>query len=240
MDENTVVTNAAIEETPQADAAVVDEQPTETVDTPQAETPTDAEPQADAADRLFTRQEFDEAVRRKAEYIQRGVQNDPMYQVAKALADQIGGDPKEAAQKLLSDQIDRRAKELAENPEELAKAFLRRQIPQAPPPPEDATQHRAVQIASEIKQLHDAGQLPQGFNLENFVKADPDFLRNVEEFGARAAIKIATLSASPNKNLPQSTRPANNAQPAPVDYTKMSSKEFAEHREKMLKKARGW
>ena len=66
MEENTVVTNAAIEETPQADAAVVDEQPTETVDTPQAETPTDAEPQADAADRLFTRQEFDEAVRRKA------------------------------------------------------------------------------------------------------------------------------------------------------------------------------
>ena len=239
MDENTVVTpNDAVEiETPQADAVTVDEQPAETVDDTPVEAP--AKPQADAVSKLFTKPEVDEMIRRKAEHIKRGMESDPLYQVALAFASYMGGDPKEAAQKLMDEQINRRAKELADNPEELAKAFLTRQI--APPQPQaEDTQQKAMQIAAEIKHLGDTGQLPSGFNLENYVKADPDFLRNVEEFGAKAAIKIASSSVNPNKNLPQSTRPANNAQPAPVDYTKMSSKEFAEHREKMLKKARGW
>lgn len=234
MDENTVVMNDAIEtETPQADVVVVDEQPTELVESqPQTEA------QADTVSKLFTKKEVDEMVRRKAEFMKRGMENDPLYQVARAFASHMGGDPKEAAKKLMEENIDRRAKELASNPEELAKTFLRERMPQQPQ--EDDTQQKATRIAAEIKNLGDTGQLPSGFNLENFVRADPDFLRNVEEFGAKAAIKIASSSVNPNKNLPQSTRPASNAQPAPVDYTKMSSKEFMEHREKMLKKARGW
>lgn len=236
MDENTVVTNDAVEiETPQADAGAVDEQPIETVE----EAPIEAPQQADAAERLFTKKEVDEMIRRKAGLIEHGITSKPMYQAVKALSEQLGGDPNAAAQKLLEDQINRRAKELAENPEEFAKAFLQRQIPQAPPQ-EDETQQKARRIAQELAQLNNDGQLPSGFNLDNYVKADPDFLRNAEEFGAKAAIKIASLTANPNKNLPQSTRPASNAQPAPADYTKMSTAEFWENEKKIEQKARGW
>lgn len=245
MEENTVLSNATDIQTPQADAAAVGEVNVNDLYNeamPQGETVVeqDAQPaqQADAApERLFTRQEFDEAVRRKAEYLQKGIQNDPYYQAGRALAQKYGNmNPMEAAQKLIQENVEARAQELAQNPQELARQLLMQQIPQMPQV--NMVQEQARQIAADLKAMHDLGELPEGFNLDAYAQAYPNFISDAKEYGARAAVKIAAANIqaqqlSQNRALPQSTRPNNNAQPEPIDFKRMTSAQFADFERRM-------
>jgi len=223
MDENTVLTDATVEETEVLETAQADAAPDgegvvqETVEVEQADA---------APERLFTKQEFDEAVRHKSKFLQKGLENDPYYQVAKALANQYGDmDPKEAAQKIIQDHIDKKAEELAKDPQALAKEVLKQRIPQ----PVDMAQYEARRIAADLNALHTAGELPQNFNLGEYIKACPTFLSDASEYGVKAAIKIASTQIAAiqrNQSLPQPTRPTNSAQPSPPNFKKMSAKDF--------------
>lgn len=231
--ENTVLENATDIQTPQADAAPVGEvSVNELLGKPVEQT---EQPQADAAPQMFTKQEFDEAVRRKSEYLQRGLQNDPYYQAGRALAQKFGDiDPMEAAQKLIQENVEARAQELAQNPQELAKQLLMQQIPR----PVNMVQEQARQIAADLKMMHDMGELPEGFNLDAYAQSYPNFIQDAKDYGARAAVKIAASAIQAqqllqNQSLPQSTRPNNNAQPEPPDFQRMTSAEFADFEKRM-------
>lgn len=219
----------ALDMTEQADAAPVEEAANEAQEIMVEQSVPGTEARADSAEQMFTRQEVDDMIRRKSEFFKRGMENDPAYQLGKSLLNQYHDmTPAEAYQKALQEQTDRRAKELAENPEEMAKAFLRQQNPQ---PRSETVESRAGRLASEIRTMELNGQLPQNFNLEQYVAAYPDFITDAEQYGVRAAVKMAGMSMAPK--LPQSTRPQNVAQPQSVDVSKMTSKQFADFEAKV-------
>lgn len=230
-------------ETMQADAAPAEEVEllgaTETQETGVSEPGT--EQQAAAAPELrYTQEEFDEAVRRKAEYIQRGLRNDPIYQYAQSLVNQYATDgvsPQEAIARAQAAQREQLIAELSADPKRMAEFVLNRpQATDATRP--DNLQARSARLASELKTMEVQGALPQNFQLETYKNADPELFTNAEQLGWRAAIKIAEAKMSapvpvaspvvPPVRLPQSTRPTNNAQPSAIDFSRMDSKKFAE------------
>lgn len=247
MEENMTVSMDALGselETVQADAV-----PTEEVEllgaTESQETGVSApgtEPQAAAAPELrYTQEEFDEAVRRKSEYIRNGLKNDPIYMYAQSLVNQYATDgttPQEAIAKAQAAQREQLIAELSADPKRMAEFFLNQQQTMAAPNP-DTIQAKAARLASELKTLEVQGVLPQNFQLEAYNNADPELFVNAEQLGWRAALKIAEAKMSvaapqpvaapaPAPVLPQSTRPTNSAQPSSIDFGRMDSKRFAE------------
>lgn len=241
-------------ETPVADtqedvvsvADLMDPVSEETQGETQAET---LEPQADAAQRTYTKQEFDDEVRRRAAYIKKGTEEqyrreleaDPYYNMgrkfAAAEAAKAGKKPYEVLPDVEKNFMERQAKELAENPEALAMSFLNAQVPRPAP---DIGRQTAAGIARDLGNLMDAGVLPRNFDLQQVVAANPGFLQDCAQFGVGATIGRMQQAyqeqqqvAARNNSLPQSTRPGHNEQSGRIDYSNMSSDEFAKVQERI-------
>ena len=247
MEENiTVYENAPdseMEMTP-ADGEFVGEESYASENTEQemVESAPGAEARADnAPERLFTREEFDEAVRRKSEYIRNGLKNDPIYQYAQSLVNQYsanGVSPQEAIEKAKAAQREQLIAELSADPKRMAEFFLNQQQMQYAPPPQSNVDAKAARLASELKTLEVQGALPKNFQLEAYNNADPELFSNAEQYGWKAAIKIAdakmgvanTAAVAPQPvRLPQSTRPTNSTQPAPPNFRKMTREQFEKY-----------
>lgn len=243
MEENFAVYEDALDsgmETMQADAASVEEvdYAAEQVEQEMVVSEPGTETQADTApERLFTREEFDEAVRRKSEYIKSGLKNDPIYQFAQSLVNRHmaeGVSPEEAIAKAKAEQEEQLIAELSADPKRMAEFFLKhQQQPMYAPQPQNDLQARSARLASELKTLEVQGALPQNFQLETYKNADPELFVNAEQYGWKAAMKIAeakmAVPAPAPVRLPQSTRPTNTAQPAPLNFRKMTPEQFAKY-----------
>lgn len=200
------------------------------------------EPQAAAAPELrYTQEEFDEAVRRKSDYIRNGLKNDPIYQFAQSLVNRHmaeGVSPEEAIAKAKAEQREQLIAELSADPKRMAEFFLNQQQPMSAPQPQNDLQARSARLASELKTLEVQGALPQNFQLETYKNADPELFVNAEQYGWKAAMKIAEAKMAsvvptqpipaPAPVLPQSTRPTNSAQPSTIDFSRMDTKRFNE------------
>lgn len=199
------------------------------------------EPQAAAAPELrYTQEEYDEGVRRKGEYIRRGLMNDPAYQLGQRIMNQYatdGASPEEAFNRAMKAQKEQLIAELSADPKRLAEYVLGWEQAMTTPQPE-GLEVRSARLASELRALEAQGGLPQNFQLETYKNADSDLFLNAEQYGWRTAIKKAEAKMSaaaprsvaapaPAPVLPQSTRPINSAQPSTIDFGRMDSKQFA-------------
>ena len=248
MEENMTVSLDALGsdlETMQADAVSAEEVEllgaTETQETGVSEPGTEQHA-ADAPVLRYTQEEFDEAVRRKSDYIKAGLRNDPIYQFAQSLVNQHmteGTTPEQAIEKAKAAQKEQLIAELSADPKRMAEFFLNHQQPAPTSQPANDLQARSARLASELKTLEVQGALPQNFQLETYKNADPELFVNAEQYGWKAAMKIAEAKMSvaapqpvaapaPAPVLPQSTRPTNSAQPSSIDFGRMDSKRFAE------------
>lgn len=240
------VVNAAdlLNEEPTQAETVVEEPPVATV-----------EPQQDDAappPKIYTKSEFDEAVRRQAQYIRRGIeqerQKDPYWLAGKRLAEMQamadGVAPETAIQRVLADGFERQVEALAGDPKALVRAILGQQIgfqpPALQPQQQDPNKEVAQAIANDIRACVQSGELPENFKIDDYTQIYPDFVSDCAEFGVRSAIRtVKALQASQakqqtvlhkaaiNNSLPKPIRPGSSAQEtAQIDYTKMSGKEF--------------
>lgn len=233
-------------------------------ETVKPEEPKATEPpqQADAAPepKTYTQKEFDEAVRRRTQYIRKGLEEerekDPYWQAGKRLAQlqslSDGVDPSVAIQKVLSDGFERQAEALSNDPKAIARLLLGNQIGMQPMPAPKAQQQNdtrevARSIAQDITACVENGELPQGFQLDDYVKVYPDFISDCAEYGVRAAIRTVkalqatqqqqqkTLQkAAANNALPRPIRPGANVQEdGQIDYSKLSKEEFQRVKQRM-------
>lgn len=204
------------------------------------------EPQAAAA-KTYTQQEFDNAVRQRARYIEQGaerklkdqMEKDPIYQMGKKLSEiqsaKTGKSPTEAAQDAANSFLEMQAQELAKDPVALSRTLLNAQIPA--PQPQPQINPVADRLAGEMVTLVRSGALPRDFDLNAMVQSNPDFLQQCMDKGvynAYQSIQQRQQKAQQNRELPGSTRPGHNEGPSDVDYENMSSEDFRKLKERMM------
>ena len=175
----------------------------------------------------------------------RKFENDPVYQLGRELAAQHGGDAAKALEAMKA----RQAEDLAKDPAALAKYVVNQRFAPVPPPsvPEPADNggietddQRARRIIDDLRNV-----LGEGAPVKEYIKIDPDFIKNCDLYGAAAAVAAMARKATAqnqaaakheqNNRLPQSIRPSNNARPKPVDFSTMSDAEFRAFEEKARK-----
>ena len=175
----------------------------------------------------------------------RKFENDPVYQLGRELAAQHGGDAAKALEAMKA----RQAEDLAKDPAALAKYVVNQRFAPVPPPsvPEPADNggietdgQRARRITDDLYNV-----LGEGAPIKEYIKIDPDFIKNCDLYGAAAAVLAmaqkstaqnqAAAKHEQNNRLPQSIRPSNNARPKPVDFSTMSDAEFRAFEEKARK-----
>lgn len=175
----------------------------------------------------------------------RKFENDPVYQLGRELAAQHGGDAAKALEAMKA----RQAEDLAKDPAALAKYVVNQRFAPVPPPsvPEPADNggietddQRARRIIDDLRNV-----LGEGAPVKEYIKIDPDFIKNCDLYGAAAAAAAMARKATAqnqaaakheqNNRLPQSIRPSNNARPKPVDFSTMSDAEFRAFEEKARK-----
>ena len=175
----------------------------------------------------------------------RKFENDPVYQLGRELAAQHGGDAAKALEAMKA----RQAEDLAKDPAALAKYVVNQRFAPVPPPsvPEPADNggietddQRARRITDDLRNV-----LGEGAPVKEYIKIDPDFIKNCDLYGAAAAVLAMAQKATAqnqaaakheqNNRLPQSIRPSNNARPKPVDFSTMSDAEFRAFEEKARK-----
>ncbi len=175
----------------------------------------------------------------------RKFENDPVYQLGRELAAQHGGDAAKALEAMKA----RQAEDLAKDPAALAKYVVNQRFAPVPPPsvPEPADNggietddQRARRITDDLRNV-----LGEGAPVKEYIKIDPDFIKNCDLYGAAAAVAAMARKATAqnqaaakheqNNRLPQSIRPSNNARPKPVDFSTMSDAEFRAFEEKARK-----
>lgn len=175
----------------------------------------------------------------------RKFENDPVYQLGRELAAQHGGDAAKALEAMKA----RQAEDLAKDPAALAKYVVNQRFAPVSPPsvPEPADNggietddQRARRITDDLRNV-----LGEGAPVKEYIKIDPDFIKNCDLYGAAAAVAAMARKATAqnqaaakheqNNRLPQSIRPSNNARPKPVDFSTMSDAEFRAFEEKARK-----
>lgn len=175
----------------------------------------------------------------------RKFENDPVYQLGRELAAQHGGDAAKALEAMKA----RQAEDLAKDPAALAKYVVNQRFAPVPPPsvPEPADNggietddQRARRITDDLRNV-----LGEGAPVKEYIKIDPDFIKNCDLYGAAAAVAAMARKATAqnqaaakheqNNRLPQSIRPSNNARPKPVDFSTMTDAEFRAFEEKARK-----
>lgn len=222
---------------PQADIAgnVVDASelmaPLETVEEPlQAE----GEPQADVAEKTYTKAEVDAEIRKKADFISRGyekkLQSDPRIALAEFLMNQTGEkDTVKAADRVRMEYIEKQAEALSQDPLVLAQMLLEMRAPAFKPEVNaEAVDEDGVRIAQQVIDCIENEELPSDFNPIDFDRENPGFL----QYAAKRGVSSAFVKFNkPKENTPPLPRPTRPSAPVPDqrrDYLSMTDKEFRE------------
>lgn len=176
---------------------------------------------------------INEAVSRRLNAERKKLSSDPYYQLGRLYAEPFK-DTAAAHEQLLKD----RAEKLAEDPKALAMEVLKRGRREEPGPVPGDPRESVADIVSGLIEMGDRGELPADFNLDAYLQAAPDFISNYQQYGIRAAVKMAGLAVQgqqaaktsakleSNARLPQSTRPASTPREGPPDFEHMSAGEF--------------
>lgn len=253
MEENITGVNESIETSlPQEAAAEVDVvelsdlaaeieagNPAETVE----ETPTEDAPAAEKgddgpvkADEAANQARINAAFSQRLNAERRKFEKDPIYQLGKQYAARFKS-TEEAQEQLLSE----RAEQLAQDPKAFAMEFLRKgEQPSVEPEPSAPADPRASipDIVNGLVSMEERGELPKDFNIQEYLEAYPDFIADYQQYGLKAAVKMAHLAVQNEKaartsakmernaRLPQSTRPASANRDAGPDFANMSSEQF--------------
>lgn len=209
----------------------------------------DAQPAQTGDDSLLSQDEvrnqerINAAIAQRLNAERRKFENDPIYQLGKRYAAQFES-AEAAREQLLNEQAER----LAGDPKAFAMEFLKqgqKEQPTAPAPETEDPRESVAAIVNDLIAMGDNGELPQDFNLDAYLKAYPDFINDYQQFGIKAAVKMAGLAVQnqkaaetsakleQNARLPQSTRPASIPREQPPDFQNMSSAQFRRYEEKI-------
>ena len=136
----------------------------------------------------------------------RKFENDPVYQLGRELAAQHGGDAAKALEAMKA----RQAEDLAKDPAALAKYVVNQRFAPVPPPsvPEPADNggietddQRARRIIDDLRNV-----LGEGAPVKEYIKIDPDFIKNCDLYGAAAAAAAMARKASYTLGISSSDR----------------------------------
>lgn len=214
-------------------------------------------PQADVPDqgkteeRRFTSDEMSRAVQQRLKQERRGA----AYQLGREILNEYMAannirNEADALAKIREDRIKSKAAAFKADPQKGFEEMLRMQNQPTEPAEETRTAKagNVDQIYSELSDEIKTGKVPQGFDIVSYL-SEPErartFLRWREKLGVEEACNIAMQIMTPatptkaeiNRSLPKSIHTNNSYQPANIDYTKMTSEEFAAA-EKRIRQAR--
>lgn len=169
--------------------------------------------------RTFTQKDIDRAVSNRLASERKKHEKDPMLALGKAFAEQYGGDVEKAREALLNSRVE----ELSKDPKALAKAVLERDMPKRTASDED----EMLALAEELQEI-----VPGAKDAQDILAVHPDFIKDVKEYGPKAAVKMLRLTVKkadvkPPKP-PQTIRPTNSSQSGNISVWEMSPKQFAE------------
>lgn len=228
----------------QADAAESFVDASELMVEPQVETVEETQPagtpQADVAEKTYTKAELDAEIRKKAEFISKGTekkyQTDPYYLLGKTLAELTGEkDPMKAVEKVRQDNLQRQAEALAQDPTVLAQMLLEMRAPRVE---QDADVKKlAGRITEDLLDAIANEELPDDFDPIEFDRKHPGFFDHAAKRGVSAAYNRfskqkendpLTAKLAQAHALPKPTRPSTPVPEQKRDYMAMSDKEFRE------------
>lgn len=153
----------------------------------------------------------------------------------------------EAYQRIQQERLDAKADAYARDPKQFYKDLLsgnatpqQRQPSFQPAPQSETPESQAQRVGAELANMYKAGQLPQGFDIQQSL--DQDTYNNIVEYGAPAAMRIWAAEHGPAQELarrqsgPAPMRPtSSNKQSAPTDYNNVSSADYFKKREEIRK-----
>ena len=199
-----------------------------------------------------SQKDIDRAFGQRLAQERRKYESSDAYQLGQLLlnerAQRDGITPAEAYQRIQQERLDAKADVYARNPKEFYKDFLKgnttnQRQPDFQQPAVETPQMQAQRVGEELANMYKAGQLPQGFDIQQSL--DQDTYNNIVEYGAPAAMRIWAAEHGPAQELsrrqsgPAPMRPtSSNKQSAPPDYSNISSADYykkkAEIRQAML------
>lgn len=150
----------------------------------------------------------------------------------------------EAYQRIQQERLDAKADAYARDPKQFYKDLLSgNATPQQRQPSfqqAETLEAQAQRVGAELANMYKAGQLPQGFDIQQSL--DQDTYNNIVEYGAPAAMRIWAAEHGPAQELarrqsgPAPMRPtSSNKQSAPTDYNNVSSADYFKKREEIRK-----
>ena len=151
----------------------------------------------------------------------------------------------EAYQRIQQERLDAKADAYARDPKQFYKDLLSgNATPQRQPSFQQAEtpEAQAQRVGAELANMYKAGQLPQGFDIQQSL--DQDTYNNIVEYGAPAAMRIWAAEHGPAQELarrqsgPAPMRPtSSNKQSAPTDFSTISQEEWFKKRAEIRKAA---
>lgn len=151
----------------------------------------------------------------------------------------------EAYQRIQQERLDAKADAYARDPKQFYKDLLsgnatpqQRQPSFQAAPQSETPEAQAQRVGAELANMYKAGQLPQGFDIQQSL--DQDTYNNIVEYGAPAAMRIWAAEHGPAQELarrqsgPAPMRPtSSNKQSAPTDYSAISSADYYKKRDEI-------
>lgn len=147
----------------------------------------------------------------------------------------------EAYQRIQQERLDAKADAYARDPKQFYKDLLsgnatpQQRQPSFQPAQAETPEAQAQRVGAELANMYKAGQLPQGFDIQQSL--DQDTYNNIVEYGAPAAMRIWAAEHGPAQELarrqsgPAPMRPtSSNKQSAPTDYSAISSADYYKKR----------
>ena len=154
----------------------------------------------------------------------------------------------EAYQRIQQERLDAKADAYARDPKQFYKDLLsgnatpQQRQPSFQPAQAETPEAQAQRVGAELANMYKAGQLPQGFDIQQSL--DQDTYNNIVEYGAPAAMRIWAAEHGPAAELarrqsgPAPMRPtSSNKQSAPTDFSTISQEEWFKKRAEIRKAA---
>lgn len=209
---------------------------------------TDAAEPEQAAPVMYSQQDYDAGLGRRAKEVRESVQRSDEYMLGRDLlarrAAADGISRKEAAKRIRDEMFAQEAERLSKDPRALAEALLRTQMPQPEPAPEAPSEEapqsedRPRALADAVRASMQAGRLPSDFSIDQCLSVYPEMFEDAAKYGEAAAVRIAeskyqlvwyqqrAQERNARLSLPRSIIPQSQPAPAPRDFSRMSDEEF--------------
>lgn len=239
----------------QADAAAANPEPTEEETDyadiqVEAPAPAPAEPVQAEQPKMYSHEEHEAALNRKAKEVRESITKSEEYLLYKdmvarrAKADNIS--QKEAVKRIRDEMFESEKERLSKDPKALAEAVLRSQMfpeptePETPEPaPQETAEDRVRALAEAVRGSMQNGRLPADFDVNKCLEIYPEFFDDAKSFGEAAAVRIAEeryraaalererQRVVAQNSVPQSIAPSSQPAPVPRGISDMSDAEFA-------------